>query len=136
MLVNVKDSIPREDQKGVIYKIQCECNAVYVGETGRPKKTRIKEHMADLQHGRIEKSPIAEHGLICNKPFKWDSVDTIGSERHYRRRAIREAMEIKLQGANLNRVEGYQLSQVWYGVNQLKPVTPSQLQGQPPSNHH
>ena len=35
--------------KGVVYQIPCaQCDEVYIGETGRPLKTRISEHKRAL----------------------------------------------------------------------------------------
>ena len=37
---------PQENKdKGIVYRIPCgDCSEVYIGETGRPLKTRITEH--------------------------------------------------------------------------------------------
>lgn len=43
-----KDKIPMLDQSGVVYEIPChQCNAVYIGQTGRNLRTRISEHKVD-----------------------------------------------------------------------------------------
>ena len=36
-LVNVKDKVCPEMQKGAVYQIKCECGESYIGESGRPK---------------------------------------------------------------------------------------------------
>ena len=43
-LVRPKDALEPDKQEGVVYKIPCECGKVYIGETGRAMKDRIKEH--------------------------------------------------------------------------------------------
>ena len=44
ILMRVKDPQKNKD-KGIVYKIPCgDCSEVYIGETGRPLKTRITEH--------------------------------------------------------------------------------------------
>ncbi|XP_038075678.1 uncharacterized protein LOC119743355 [Patiria miniata] len=43
------------------YSIPCECGNVYIGETGRDLKTRIKEHQAHGRKGEIDKSTIIKH---------------------------------------------------------------------------
>jgi len=38
-----------QDAAGVIYRLDCnDCDAVYVGETGRQVKDRMREHQSDI----------------------------------------------------------------------------------------
>ena len=113
-LVKVKDPIPKEQQKGVIYKTSCECGAAYVGETGRPKNTRLKEHIAALKYHRTEISPLAEHWVQCGQPFNPGQAATLAVEPTWSRRVIREALEIRLHNPSLNQGVGkYSLSPIW-----------------------
>ena len=48
-LVHVKNSIPDEKKKGVVYEVPCmDCEQVYIGETGGHYK-RVTEHKAAVQ---------------------------------------------------------------------------------------
>ena len=72
-LVRVKDPVSGEKKKGAIYQIRCSCGASYIGETGRPKSDRMKEHVADMKHGRRETSATARHFEACGgdiNPFE------------------------------------------------------------------
>ena len=43
--MNVKSQIAKECKWGAGYEVPCvDCDSVYVGETGRSLKDRIKEH--------------------------------------------------------------------------------------------
>ena len=43
------DKISDEEKTEVVYKIPCKnCERVYVGETGRPLGTRVKEHRKEV----------------------------------------------------------------------------------------
>ncbi|KAL9961859.1 hypothetical protein ACROYT_G030890 [Oculina patagonica] len=45
ILKKPKDRIEKEDTRGIVYKIKCnDCDCVYVGQTSRALKTRMKEH--------------------------------------------------------------------------------------------
>ena len=65
--------------KGVVYQIPCaQCDEVYVGETGRPLKTRITEHKrvvstVDVRNANaVHTFPlhIAMQALTCTKEFR------------------------------------------------------------------
>ena len=43
-----KDFQPKHLQSGVVYKIECTCGKVYIGETGRCIKTRFDEHIKTI----------------------------------------------------------------------------------------
>ena len=50
LLVHPKDPVPMEERKGVVYSIPCtDCPKVYIGQTGRCLKHRLKEHHRDLK---------------------------------------------------------------------------------------
>ena len=72
LLVHVKDPIPPEGRKGVVYQISCsDCPATYVGQTGRTLEHRIKEHKYALTSGNIDKSAVAEHMAMTGHTIKW-----------------------------------------------------------------
>ena len=39
----------------------CECSKVYIGETGRAMKDRIKEHNRDIWLAHTQTSAVSEH---------------------------------------------------------------------------
>ena len=45
VLTNVKDKDQPHERQGAVYRIKCtDCQATYIGETGRNLKTRLTEH--------------------------------------------------------------------------------------------
>ena len=52
ILTNVKDKEQPYDRQGTVYKINCaDCQATYIGETGRKDKTNhIAEHHRQTKH--------------------------------------------------------------------------------------
>ncbi len=117
LLVKIKDPIPAQDQKGVVYKIPCGCSQVYVGETGRPRSVRMKEHKADIRHRRYDKSAVATHMGECQHGIMINEVTTVGKERQWNRRIIREAIEIGVHHATINKDKGkHLLSPTWWSV--------------------
>ncbi|OCT67303.1 hypothetical protein XELAEV_18038589mg [Xenopus laevis] len=52
------------DSKGVIYMLKCLCGLIYVGQTIRSIKTRIKEHKNDIRNfkqGTYTDTAVARH---------------------------------------------------------------------------
>jgi len=44
-LTHVKDPVPPDERKGVVYCVPCDdCRATYVGQTGRTMIHHLKEH--------------------------------------------------------------------------------------------
>ena len=66
LLTNVKDKDEPSDRRGVVYKIKCcDCQATYIGETGRNLNVRLTEHKRATRNGDIN-NHIAEHHLKTN----------------------------------------------------------------------
>ena len=66
LLTNVKGKDQPRTDKGAVYKIKCcDCQATYIGETGRNLNTRLTEHRQATRNGNINNN-IAEHHLQTN----------------------------------------------------------------------
>ena len=60
----LKDSIDPQEDTGVVYAINCrDCEAAYIGETGRTTNVRVAEHLAHARHGRVDLSAAADHAI-------------------------------------------------------------------------
>lgn len=94
ILCNHKSPLPKNSDPGV-YKIKCGCGIIYVGETKKKIITRAKEHEMCVFKGQKKMSATAEHASVCNQNFQWNEVETISIQPNWRRRKIREALEIR-----------------------------------------
>ena len=78
-----------------VYRIPCsDCSSVYIGETGRSFKTRLKEHQSNCRAQRNTSSAVVDHsrsGHLLN--FEHSRV--IHIEPNYRKRKIAEALFIR-----------------------------------------
>ena len=102
ILVKPKDRTPQDQQCGAIYKIQCsDCDAFYIGETGRQLNTRIGEHKKSVRLDGIS-SAVGEHQMDTGHDIAWDEVSVLGIESKDYPRKIREAIEIRTQHPSLN----------------------------------
>jgi hypothetical protein len=64
--------------KKVINSIPCECGKEYIGETGRPLLTRVKEDRAALTNSETNSSKLVEHAWEMDHNFMWDETKAIG----------------------------------------------------------
>ena len=63
LLTKVKDKDEPNRRQEAVYKIKCcECQATYIGETGRNLNVRLTEHKRATRNGDIN-NHIAEHHL-------------------------------------------------------------------------
>ena len=105
-----------------VYELKCTCNSAYFGETKKKILTRTIEHQQDSFKGKWDNSGETEHSLTCLGQFNWIHPKTIARENDYRKRKIREALEIKKAKYNkkikfLNKDEGNLVK-----TNTLSPV--------------
>lgn len=71
----------------VIYKICCnECDASYVRQTKRQRKTRIKEHMHNVKFDPSRHSVVTEHTLEFNHTFDWEDIKILDHEPNFNKR--------------------------------------------------
>ena len=94
MLCRHKSALPPNSFPG-IYSVKCECGVQYIGESKKRISTRLQEHEKDIFHGRSKNSGIAEHASKCASKFVFEEAKTIAYESDWRRRKVREALEIK-----------------------------------------
>ncbi|XP_011866087.1 PREDICTED: uncharacterized protein LOC105561048 [Vollenhovia emeryi] len=97
-----KDPLPTLSRSNVVYKISCkDCNASYVGQTGRLLSTRINEHRKHINRNTKQLSVITEHRHSGHE-FDWGGVDILDEEPFLYRRLISEMIFIKRQTNSLN----------------------------------
>ena len=98
-----KDVHPHTSKNNVVYKISCnDCDATYVGQTGRKLKTRIAEHRNHIKYNTSARSVITEHRRQLDHEFKWEEVEILDEEPSYRRRLVSEMINIRKQKNGIN----------------------------------
>lgn len=113
MLLNVKNKVPDQKKKGVVYLIPCrECEEGYVGETGRTLQKRIEEHKTAVRRGD-EKNGIAVHVKKTNHTINWAEASVLKSEPQYWRRRVVEAVSIQSRQHTMNLDCGLKLQDTW-----------------------
>jgi len=99
-----KDKIELKSQKEVVYKINClNCNSSYVGQTKRQFKTRLKEHISDINKKNGVLSVVSNHRIEHNHDMNWSEASVLDIERSYTKRIVSEMVHIKKQSYGLNK---------------------------------
>ena len=76
-LCRLKDRRRVGERAGVVYKLGCgDCNACYVGETGRQVDDRMSEHQRDISN-RKRNSKVFEHVNNTGHNFNFDNVSIL-----------------------------------------------------------
>ena len=98
-----KDVINFEQKRGLVYQISCrDCNAVYVGETGRSVRTRKREHVDAVKTFNTKKSALSQHVMEFDHRIDWDNVKILKSESHAYRRRVAESFLINQKACSRN----------------------------------
>ena len=111
-LVRPKDAL-EPDKQGVVYKIPCQYGKVYIGETGRAMKDRIKEHDRDIRLTHSQTSAVSEHANKTGHFPLWNQVKFIDLDPHRYTRRVKEAIHIRLHSNNINRDSGIEIPEAW-----------------------
>lgn len=113
LLTKVKTPTPDERKAGVVYEIPCmDCEAVYIGETGRCLEKRLVEHRRAVRNGD-RTNGVAVHAWNEDHRVKWTGAKVREVEPHLWRRKTLEAMHIQTEPCTSNLDCGLYLNDVW-----------------------
>ena len=105
LLTNVKDKDEPNDRQGAVYKIKCcDCQASYIGKTGRNLNIRLTEHKRATKNGDVN-NHIAEHHLHTNHRIDWDSAECVTYSTDYYKQLTLESWFTNLKQTPLNRCQ-------------------------------
>ena len=103
LLTKLKDKDEPSRRQGAVYKIKCcDCQATYIGETGRILNVRLTEHKRATRNGDIN-NHIAEHHFQTNHRINCDSAECITYSTNYYQRLTLESWFTNLEQTPLNR---------------------------------
>ncbi|XP_018364761.1 PREDICTED: uncharacterized protein LOC108762315 [Trachymyrmex cornetzi] len=98
-----KDKLPTTSQAEVVYRLDCrDCDASYVGQTGRCVGVRMSEHKNHINRNTSQSSVITDHRLQTSHDFDWDNVKILDKEMFWNKRLLSEMIHIKRQKKGLN----------------------------------
>ena len=91
ILKKTKEKIEKEASRGIVYKIKSkDCDCVYIGQTSRALKTRVKEHAKAIA-ALDENSLLAKHHIRHIHQIDLASVEIVDRSSAWRQRLILEA---------------------------------------------
>jgi len=96
----VKDPVDSFNRLGAIYRIPCEeCDATYIGETGR--SFNIREHQKAVDTNDPHNN-IATHGMDTGHNIDWESSKCLSYCNDDKQRLILESWFTKFEKTPLN----------------------------------
>ncbi|BHF68865.1 hypothetical protein SprV_0301190600 [Sparganum proliferum] len=99
-IMRPKDSLPVTEQSAVVYSIPCQdCDARYVGETGKRLGTRLHEHQLAINR-KDKLSLVCGHTLERNHNFAFEKARVVGRAND---KMARLMLEIWSSSGTLNR---------------------------------
>ena len=112
-LMKVKNQRPNELKRGAVYEVPCgKCERVYIGETRRSLKERLKEHQYAVRTGNMNNG-IASHAWQSKHSVDWSSAKVKTHETNTWKRKVLEAIKIQRHEHTSNLDCGLQLNSVW-----------------------
>ena len=101
-----KNAVDPTKQDGVAYKISCECDKVYIGETVRPMHKRIKKQDRDIWLARNQTSAVSDH---TNEKVRSDKAKLIARKPHWHIRWVKRP----LYHTNINKNNEMEIPEAW-----------------------
>ena len=119
-----KNEKEKETEQGVVYKVKCkDCGKLYIGETGRMLKLRLKEHKygAKKKEDQENVSGLSQHMQTTKHEIDFDNAEILYKEGNYAIRKMKEGIAIKRHQYEkhqlMNKKEEIKsLSEVWEGL--------------------
>ena len=98
----LKDKRENSDKAGIVYGLNCmSCPSVYVGETGRQTRDRMKEHQFDIVKKKAM-SKVYKHTAETGHSFNFDDVKILDDTSNVRVRRQLESTHTHLQTNSIN----------------------------------
>lgn len=101
-----------DNDNGVVYRIFCECDASYIGETSFNLEKRIKEHKRDILH-RSTSNGISFHCMETGHSVNWIRSQVLLKVPLEGRRKLSEALCIQKLKPEMNLSSGMKLKGKW-----------------------
>ena len=103
MLKKPEDKIEKEATRGIVYKIKRkDCDCVYIGQTSRALKSRVKEYAKAIST-LDENSLLAKHQMLHSPQIDLTSVEIVDRSWAWRQQLILEAWHSRLNTNAINK---------------------------------
>jgi hypothetical protein len=114
---NKKKKSKDAKQKGVIYQVPCEeCDRVYIGETKKRLKDRLRQHKDDVRLKR-DTNAIYKHVMESDHEINWEGATVIEQESRMLVRKWKEARRIReVEEKAMNWNNGLNVNEEWEGI--------------------
>ena len=113
-LPSLKDEINQNDKSNLVYEVPCQnCAFVYIKQTKRYLKSRIKEHQRAIKFQWPEKSALCQHSMENDHLIDWSEVKISNVEHVYSKRLFTQSWYINEKPQVLSRNDGLSFPAVY-----------------------
>ncbi|XP_067613260.1 uncharacterized protein [Eurosta solidaginis] len=118
MYNKIKDKIPTNKEKNVVYKIDCiDCQRrkSYIGTTSQHLYKRLNQHRKTVEKKETEKSALALHAITFGHRFDFEGTKVLAREKSWGKRILLEEIFIKADKNCVNKrsVEAKNISDIY-----------------------
>ena len=104
LMLRTKTNLKTDQEQFIRSNAPADCQATYIGETGRKLTTRLSELKRATKKGDLNNN-IAEHHLKTNHTIDWDSATCVTYSTDYYQRITLESWFTNLEQTALNRCQ-------------------------------
>ncbi|KAI4473653.1 hypothetical protein M0804_015250 [Polistes exclamans] len=89
IFTKLKDKVDKLEQSNLVYKIPCECDKCYIGQTKQKLKKSLEQHKNDCKPTNAQKNnttALAEHHFKTGHEFKFEETAILDREDNWTHR--------------------------------------------------
>lgn len=128
IFTKLKDKVPSNEQKNVIYRIPCQgniengstCELAYIGQTKQYIGKRIDNHKYDLSkkihNTNVASTALMDHCKETGHTPNFDNVSILDRAQHYGRRLTKEALHIQTEKSMNHKRDSDKISSIYCSV--------------------
>lgn len=121
-LPNHKDKTSLLKKQGIVYKIKCSCNKIYIGHTKNTLEARLKGHKYTFKENYKSKTSLSQHYLQTKHNINFENCTILEREKNTKKRKVLESTHIymNLQNSINSKEECFNIKKYSSSLDKIK----------------